>query len=304
MAQLNPVMRRRSSVWKRYGFGYFLLSPVILYVVVFQFYPLFDTVRLSLYDYSLLSGRGISFNGLENYKQLLLADAQFWPIFVNSLLWVLGSTILQFAVAVPVALVLNQKLKGRGLWRGLVMVPWVAPVVIIGIVWKWIYDGQYGLLNYYLKELQLIGENIVWLGDEFWVWPALLLTSTWKGFPYITLMILSGLQGISSDMKEAAQIDGATAWQRFIHVTLPLLKPIMYVTGLVSIIASWTKFEMIWALTGGGPGYATSILPTYLYTNSFVYFDLGKGAAIGTLSMVLILIIAFLYSRLLGRNID
>jgi multiple sugar transport system permease protein len=115
-------------------------------------------------------------------------------------------------------------------------------------------------------------------------------------------MMLSGLQGISGEMKEAAHIDGATAWQRFRFVTLPLLKPIMYVTGMVSIIGSWTKFEMIWALTNGGPGYATSILPTYLYTHAFVYLDLGKGAAVGTLSMLFVLAIIAAYAGLFGKD--
>ncbi|SMF84918.1 carbohydrate ABC transporter membrane protein 1, CUT1 family [Paenibacillus uliginis N3/975] len=294
--------RRASAFFREFGFGYFLLAPVVLYIVVFQFYPLTETIRLSLYDYSLISGRGMSFNGFGNYKELLVNDEAFWRIFWNSIIWVLGSTALQFAIAIPAAIILFSKIRFRGLWRGLMMVPWVSPVVIIGIVWKWIYDGHYGLFNHYLKMVHLISENIVWLGDEQLVWPALLLTSAWKGFPYITLMMLSGLTGISREMIEAAHMDGASAWQRFTRITLPMLKPIMYVTGLVSIVSSWTKFEMIWALTNGGPGYATSILPTYLYTNSFVYFDLGKGSAIATLSMAMVLILVGIYSRLFGRN--
>jgi multiple sugar transport system permease protein len=298
----------RRSRWKAfihsYGFGYLLLMPVVVYLVTFQFYPLFETVRLSFYDYSLISGKSMTFTGLGNYKELLTNDKAFWRIFINSFVWVFGSTVLQFLIAIPAALILFSKIRGRALWRGLMMVPWVSPVIIIGIVWKWIYDGHYGLFNYYLKSLHLIQDDVIWLGHDTLVWPALLLTSAWKGFPYIALMLISGLTGISKEMLEAAHVDGATAWQRFTRITLPLLRPIMYVTGLVSIVSSWTKFEMIWALTGGGPGYATSILPTYLYTNSFVYFDLGRGSAIATLSMLLVVIIVILYSRLLGRNLD
>ncbi|QTH42219.1 sugar ABC transporter permease [Cohnella sp. LGH] len=301
---LGKRRRRASAFFREFGFGYFLLAPVVLYIVIFQFYPLVETVRLSLYDYSLISGRGMTFNGFDNYKELLMNDNAFWRIFKNSLVWVLGSTVLQFAIAIPAALILFGKIRMRGLWRGLMMVPWVSPVVIIGIVWKWIYDGHYGLFNHYLKLAGFISENIVWLGDEVLVWPALLLTSAWKGFPYITLMMLSGLTGISKEMIEAAHMDGASAWQRFTRITLPMLKPIMYVTGLVSIVSSWTKFEMIWALTNGGPGYATSILPTYLYTNSFVYFDLGKGSAIAALSMAMVLVLVGLYARLFGRNLE
>lgn len=295
---------RWKSFVRAYGFGYVLLAPVVLYLIAFQFYPLFETIRLSFYDYSLISGKPMTFAGFGNYKELLTNDKAFWRIFINSLVWVIGSTALQFLIAIPAALILFSKIRGRGLWRGLMMVPWVSPVVIIGIVWKWIYDGHYGLFNYYLKSLHLIQDDVIWLGHDTLVWPALLLTSAWKGFPYIALMLISGLTGISKEMLEAAHVDGATAWQRFTRITLPLLKPIMYVTGLVSLVSSWTKFEMIWALTGGGPGYATSILPTYLYTNSFVYFDLGKGSAIASLSMLLVIIIVMLYSRLFGRNMD
>jgi multiple sugar transport system permease protein len=300
----HPSVRRKSisRFWKEHGFGYVLLLPVVLYIVVFQFYSLLETFRLSFFNYSLMNKKDISFAGLNNYAQLIFHDANFWPIFGNTLIWVLGSTLLQFLVAVPAALILNQKLRSRGFWRGLMMIPWVSPVIIIGIIWKWIYDGQFGLANDYLRTLHFLQDNIVWLGDRFWVWPALLLTSTWKGFPYVALMILSGLQGISGEMKEAAMMDGATAWQRFWTVVLPLLRPIMYVTGLTSIIASWTKFEMIWALTNGGPGYTTSILPTYLYTHAFVYFDFGKGSAIAVLSMILILLIVAVYAKLLGRE--
>lgn len=279
-----------------------LLSPVVLYIVVFQFYPLFETVRLSFYDYSLISGRSTSFVGLQNYADLMLRDDNFWPIFVNSVVWVLGATLLQFLIAVPAALILNARIPLRGLWRGLMMVPWVSPVVIIGIVWKWIYDGQFGLANYYLKMLGLIRDNVIWLGDEHLVWPALLLTSAWKGFPYVALMALAGLQGIPRDLLEAATVDGTTGWQRFRYVVLPLLRPILFVTGLVSIVSTWTKFEMIWVLTGGGPGYATSILPTYLYTQAFRFFKLGLGSAIGTLSMLFVVVVVVAYARMFNRE--
>ncbi|QMV42455.1 carbohydrate ABC transporter permease [Cohnella cholangitidis] len=290
--------------FKAHAFGYMLLAPAVLYLIAFQFYPLFETVRLSMFDYSLISNRAMSFIGLDNYVYLLTEDDKFWKIMWNSLVWVIGSTVFQFAVAIPAALILNSKLRSRGLWRGLMMVPWVSPVVIIGIVWKWIYDGHNGLANHYLTTWHIIQDNIVWLGDEFWVWPALLLTSVWKGFPYIALMLLSGLTGISKEMMEAAEVDGATSWQRLTRIVLPLLKPIMYVTGMVSIVSSWTKFEMIWALTNGGPGFETSILPTYVYTNAFVYYDLGRGSAIAALSMVFVLVLVGIYAKLFGKEND
>ncbi|WP_165452629.1 carbohydrate ABC transporter permease [Paenibacillus thalictri] len=289
--------------YKEHSFGYFLLAPAVIYLLAFQFYPLFETVRLSFFNYSLVR-KTYSFAGFGNYVYLMTEDKNFWLIVKNSLLWVFGSTLLQIAIAIPAALILNNAIRMRGLWRGLVMVPWVSPVVIIGIIWKWLLDGHFGLVNYYLQQLGIIKEGIVWLGDEFWVWPSLLLSSAWKGFPYVTLMFLAGLTGISKEMLEAASIDGANAWQRFGKIVLPLLKPIIFVTGMTQIISTWTKFEMIWALTNGGPGFTTSILPTYLYTNAFVFFDLGRGSAIATLSMVLVLILVVLYTRLFRGGQD
>lgn len=290
------------NYFRKYGFGYLLLSPVVIYLVLFQFYPLFQTIYTSFYDYSLVYSKEMKFIGFGNYKKLFTDDINFWLILKNSFIWVAGSTLLQFLIAIPAALILNNRLPARGLWRGLMMVPWVSPVIIVGLIWKWIYDGHNGLANYYLTKLHVISENIIWLGDDFWVWPALLLTSAWKGFPYIALMLLAGLTGISKDMIEASHIDGATSWQRFTKIILPLLKPIMYVTGMVAIIGTWTKFEMIWALTNGGPGFATSILPTYVYTNAFVYFDFGLGSTVATVSIVVVLLFAGIYALLFGKD--
>jgi multiple sugar transport system permease protein len=299
----RPIDRKSSTqrFLKSYGFAYALLAPAVIYLLAFQFYPLFETVRLSFYDYSLVR-KTYDFAGLANYTYLMTNDKNFWLIMRNSMIWVFGSTLLQILIAIPAALILNNSIRLRGLWRGLVMVPWVSPVVIIGIIWKWLLDGHFGLVNYYLESLGLIKEGVIWLADDFWVWPSLLLSSAWKGFPYVTLMFLAGLTGISKEMLEAASIDGANAFQRFSKIVLPLLKPIIFVTGMTQIISTWTKFEMIWALTNGGPGFTTSILPTYVYTNAFVYFDLGRGSAIATLSMLIVLVIVWAYSKLFNRG--
>lgn len=296
----NEIQAGKRSVLAeiaRNRFAYLLIAPTVLYLLLFQMYPLVESIRISFTDLSLIKPGSGSYIGLENYKNLLFDDPQFWQIFRNSFLWVFGSTVLQFALAIPAAMVLNEKLPMRGFWRGLVMIPWVTPVVVMGIIWKWIYDGDYGLFNYYLHALHITDSNIVWLGNEFWVWPALLFTSMWKGFPYTTLMCLAGLQGISQDIYEAAFVDGADAVKRFWYITMPLLMPVVFVTGLVCIISTWTKFEVIWALTGGGPGYATSILPTYVYTQSFKFFELGMGSAVAVISAVFVFIIVSIYLK-------
>lgn len=278
--------------FKSHGFAYLLILPTVLYLLIFQLYPLLESFRISFTDLSFLKPKSGKFIGLDNYINLLTQDPNFWPIFLNSLVWVIGSTVLQFILALPAALVLNAKLPFRPVWRGLLMVPWVTPMVVMGLIWKWIYDGDYGLLNYYLHT------KTIWLGSQQTVWPSLLFASMWKGFPYVTLMLLAGLQGVPEEMYEASYIDGCNAAKRLYYITLPLLMPVMFVTGLICIIVSWTKFEMIWVLTAGGPGYATSILPTYIYTNSFQFFKLGIGSAVATLSTLFVLVIMLVYLRL------
>ncbi len=288
---LRPAMNYR-GLW----FAYLLILPSVLYLLIFQLYPLLESVRLSFTDLSFLRPHSGKYIGLKNYIQLLTQDPVFWKIFVNSLIWVLGSTIMQFAIAIPAALILNAKLPYRPLWRGLLMVPWVTPIVVMGLIWKWIYDGDYGLLNYYLHT------KVIWLGNSTTVWPSLLFSSMWKGFPYVTLMLLAGLQGIPVELYEAAYVDGCSGVKRFFNITLPLLMPVIFVTGLICIVTTWTKFEMIWVLTAGGPNYSTSVLPTYIYTNSFQFFNLGIGSAVATISTLFVLVIIMIYLRLFNAN--
>jgi len=282
------------NIRKNY-FLYLMIAPTILYLLVFQIYPIFDSVRTSFTDLSFLKPGSGKFVGFRNYVNFF-NDSNFLPLLLNSTIWVLGSTILQYVVAIPAALLLNQKFKGRGVLRGLMMVPWVTPVIIMGMIWKWIYDGDYGLLNY------VLGTDIVWLANQSTVWPALLLTSMWKGLPYATLMFLAGLQGIPIDLYEAAYVDGCGAFNRFKYITMPMLKPIVLVTALTSIVQSWTKFEVIWVLTAGGPGYTTSILPTYIYTKSFVMFDMGGGSAVSVIAMLIMMVFVMIYLKVYNKN--
>jgi multiple sugar transport system permease protein len=285
------TLSSRKDYW-----AYAFILPTLLYLLIFQVYPLFESVRLSFTNLSLIKPGSGKYIGFANYRRLLFDDSNFWKIVANSALWVFGSTILQYIVALPTAMLLDQKLFGRSFWRGILMVPWVTPTVIMGLIWKWIYDGDYGLLNYYLST------STVWLGNTSTVWPSLLFTSMWKGFPYATVMILAGLQSIPKDLYEAAYVDGCGGFMRFRKITLPLLAPVLLISCLVSVIISWTKFELIWVLTGGGPGYATSVLPTYVYTKSFVFFDMGLGSAVATISMLFMLVFVIIYLRFLKRT--
>ena len=283
----------KSQMARKYGFVYFMLLPTVLYLLVFQVYPLIESLRLSFTDLSLLVPGSGKYVGLQNYVKLLTEDANFQPILFNTLKWVLCTTPLQILMGLAAALILNQKLRFCGLWRGLAMAPWVTPMVITGLMWKWIFDGSYGLLNYYL------GTSYVWLGDDATLWPALFLVSVWKGFPYVTVMLLAGLQGIPGDLYEAASIDGCGTLKKWRYVTLPSLMPVVRVTTLLIFIQQWTRFELVWSLTQGGPGYRTSMLQTYVYTKSFRFYQLGEGSAVAVISALLVMLIMVVYLRLM-----
>ncbi len=282
--------------------AYLFLLPTLAYLIGFQTYPLVENIRLSFTNLSLIGRESVEYVGWENYRHFLAVDKQFWSILWNTVVWVFGSVLFQFVLGIPTALVLNMRIRARGLWRGLILIPWVMPVVVVSIVWKWIFDGQWGILNFFLREFHLISRNVIWLGNPQTVWPSLLLTSAWKGFPYITLMVLAGLQGIEKEVYEAAKVDGATGFRLFWHITLPLLQPTIFVSGLVAIVTTWTKFELIWVLTEGGPGNTTSTLATYIYTNSFVFYDMGKGAALAVMSTLVVLIVSLFYVKMLRRS--
>jgi len=294
---ISPGSIRLANI-KKNKLVYLFILPTLLYLLIFQFYPLLESIRLSFTDLSFLRPGSGKFVGLANFKDLLFNDPNFWRIVKNSFGWVLGSTIFQYFIAIPAAMVLNGRLVARPLWRGLLMIPWVTPTVIMGVIFKAIFDGDYGLVNYYLNT------NIVWLGNASTVWPTLLLTSVWKGFPYATLMMLAGLQGIPKDIYEAAFVDGCSKLKQFFKITIPLLMPVLLTSSLVSIVISWTKFELIWVLTAGGPGTTTSILPTYVYTKAFINFDMGSGSAVATISMLFMMIFILFYLKLFNRNND
>lgn len=276
---------------KQNYFFYLMILPTLLYLLIFQIYPIIETIRISFTDWLLTNQNSGGYVGFANYVRLFTQDSNFWTLFRNSVFWVLGSTVLQYFFAIPISVLLNQKMRARGLWRGLMMVPWVTPMVIAGLIWRWMFEGSYGLFN------QVLGTDIVWLADSNTVWICLLIVSTWKGIPYATLMFLAGLQGISGDLYEAAYVDGAGPFRRFWHITLPLLSPVIMVTALTSMVATWTKFETIWTMTSGGPGYTTSILPVYIYMKAFRSFEMGVGSAVAVVAMLVMTIFIIIYLK-------
>lgn len=198
------------------------------------------------------------------------------------------------------ALVLNQDLAQRNLFRGLLLMPWIVPTVVAALLWKWIFNQQYGIFNYVLHSLGLISSFKAWIGDPSLALFSVTLANIWKGFPFHMIVLLAALQTIPPEIVEAAIIDGATALQRFRYVVLPYLRYIIMIDLLISIIWTFQSFTTIWTMTEGGPVTATTTLAISIYRTAFQAFDIGMGAAIGTIWLVAMLIFSVAFVRLFG----
>lgn len=240
---------------------------------------------------SLTSSRYLgwsAYNKLFNNKMLPL-------VFKNSIIWTVLVVFFQLLLGLGSALVLNKPFWGRSLVRGIMILPWVMPGVVAGMVWRLIYDPQLGLLNHYLKSLGIIDQYLTWLSVPGSAIYAVIFSAIWKGFPFSMLMYLAGLQGVPSELYEAANIDGAGKWKQFRYVTLPSMQPIITTTFLLTFIWTFNYFELIYVMTGGGPAESTHIFPTYVYDLAFKRFRFGDASRFAMFDFLFLLIFSLFY---------
>ena len=281
-------------------FSLLLLLPTFAILTFTVLYPLIRGIYLSFTSYSLVNlTAGIQWIGLENFKTLLSSPA-YRDVWMTTLIFVAGSVAGQFLLGFITAIVLNQTIISRNLFRGMLLTPWVVPTVVSALLWKWIFNQQYGMFNYILNSLGIIPNFIAWIGDPQTALFSVILANIWKGFPFHMIVLLAALQTIPTDIVEAAVIDGASAIQRFRYVTLPFLRYIIMIDLLISIIWTFQSFTTIWTMTEGGPITATTTLAISIYRTAFQAFDMGMGAAIGTIWLVVMLIFSVVFVRIIG----
>jgi multiple sugar transport system permease protein len=271
-----------------------LLIPAALPILVLSVAPLMRGIYLGFTDSHAGFGVKTAFIGLDNFRTLIHDD-----LFVNSfkigLIWAAAVTFIQFCLALGLALLLSQPLKLRWLARSLALVPWAMPPVVVGIMWKLVFQPQAGVLNELLYRAHLPGSNIDWLSDFTWALPAVILCGVWAGMPQTTVALLAGVQGISDDLHEAAAVDGATALQRFWTITLPQLRPVIIAITTLDLIWNFNSFGLVWVLTQGGPGHATELPMLFAYNESFKYGEFGYASALGDAMVVVITAILIFY---------
>ena len=275
--------------------GMALVAPLVIWLLLTIAYPIFSLIRLSFLDVGII-GTGGDFVGLANYQKVL-SSRTFGPSMGRSLVWVLGNGVLQTLLAFIAALVLNLPFRGRVFARTWVILPWIVPTVVAVIVWRWMLGTSGGIVNTILLRLGLIQEQIGFFSTGASAMSSLVALNSWRFFPLLTIIILAGMQGIAQDLYDAAAVDGASAWRRFVHITIPGLKPVLFVMGLVGTLWSVNIFDVIYLVTGGGPSRATMTLPVLIYDMAFLQYRLGRAAAAAVLMALVVTLftIAFIY---------
>jgi len=285
------------SAWRRLAgnrdwLGFWFMLPAAAVLLLFLAYPLGLGVWLSFTDAKI--GRGGEFVGLENYDWLS-DDRTFWLSVFNTLLYTVVASIIKFAIGLYLALLLNERLPFKAMIRAIVLIPFIVPTVLSAIAFWWIYDAQFSIISWSLRNLGLIKQNIDFLGDPNNARASVIFANIWRGVPFVAITLLAGLQTVSPSLYEAATLDGASAWQRFRHITYPLLTPIIAVVMTFSVLFTFTDFQLIWAMTRGGPVNATHLMATLSYQRAILGGQLGEGAAIST-AMIPFLLAAILIS--------
>jgi len=282
-------------------FGYALLTPTLALLSIVILYPLANGVRISFLRYKLTDPGGQRWVGLGNYRKLLHDDA-FWSVFRTTVIWTVSNVVAQIVLGLLLALLLNEKLKARGLFRSAALIPYIVPSVCAALIWRWMYDGSSGIINAMLLRLGLIDQYRPWLGEVGTALPAVIIESIWKGTPFVMILVLAGLQTIGPECYEAAALDGANTTRRFTDITLPLLQPTLAVATILTTVYTVNNFNAIWLMTRGGPLNSTDILFTTAYKTAFERYDFGLAAAISVVIFGILAVFGAIYLFLVERQ--
>lgn len=279
---------------------YAFLLPNVLLLVAFVLYPIANVFWLSLHDWGILGTP--SWVGTRNYAELFGEDEIFLASIKNTVLYSLGTVPLGSLLSLALALLLNQRLRAVGFFRSLFYFPTMVSFVAVGMIWKYIFSSEYGILNHFMQLVGLEAQG--WLVDSRMAMASLVIATIWRHLGYNMVIFLAGLQGIPETFYEAARIDGADRWAQFRQITLPLLAPTTLFVLVISVINSFRAFELIYTLTGGGPGYDTSVLVMYLYQQGFKLFSMGKASAIAAVLFIMLAALTGLQFKYFGRKVE
>ncbi len=278
-----------------------MVAPALLLLLLVYAYPILRSFWLSLFAKNLGTQLVPVFSGLNNYERMM-ADGRFWQSLWNTTIFTSASVALELVFGMAIALILHQTFMGRSLVRTVALLPWALPTALIGLAWAWIFNDQFGVWNDILMHLDIIESGFNWLGNPITAMLAVIAGDVWKTTPFISILLLAGLQSISRELYEAHAIDGATSWQSFTTITLPLLMPQILLVLLFRFAGAFGVFDLIQVMTGGGPGGATEVVSLYIYSTVMRYLDFGYGAALVVVTFLLLVTIVLIGTFLLSKS--
>ncbi len=274
--------------------GWLLITPALFILALVFIYPILRSMWMGFFQQNLGTELEPVFVGLSNYNRIF-GDGRFWQSLTNTTVFSAISIFFELVLGMIFALILNQAFFGRGLVRTFALIPWALPTAVMGLGWAWIFNDQYGVINDLLMRLNVIQDTITWLGQPTTAMFSLIIADIWKTTPFIALILLAGLQSISSDLYEAHQMDGANSWQSFWKITLPLLTPQILIALLFRFAQSFGVFDLVQVMTEGGPAGATETIAIYIYATVRRYLDFGYGSSLVTITfLILILAVAII----------
>jgi multiple sugar transport system permease protein len=280
---------------------YIMISPSLLLMAALILLPLLRGIYMSFTEVNIMGHGEMRFIGLANYAELI-NDPIFRVTLLNTVVWTLSVVFFQYFIGLFIALLLNEPIPLRGLFRGLVLVPWVVPTVVAALVWRWIYVPDFGILNHILRSLGVIDQPLTWLSDANLAMPAVIAVGVWKWVPFMAIVLLSGLQSIPQELYDSAEVDGASTLQRFWHITMPHLYYLSGIVTMLSVIWTFNHFDIVYVMTRGGPANATHLLSTYAYLSAFTFIDFGYASVLSVFMLVVLLLFAMIYYQLLKRG--
>lgn len=280
---------------------YLFMLPVCLLLLVMFGYPLINSIFMAFENYKLIEPGNVYFNGLENFKKLF-NDRDIGLIIRNSIVYVVASVLGQFLLGMTLALALRKKFRGRGVYQAIVFLPWAFSAFVVGLMFRWSFNGEYGVINDLLSKLGYVGEKLAWLGTPGLSLLVVIFAMIWLGVPFFAIMILAALQSIPEEVYEAADVDGCKAIRRFFAITLPYIKPTVIMTLLLRTIWIFNSFDLIVVITGGGPANHSQTLLSYMYTRAFSSYDFGLASALGVVVMVVLAVYSVGFLRVTKYN--
>ena len=299
------MLNKNKLSQRRIMFIFFMVLPAVILPMIFTYYPLVAGSKMAFYNYNLFNINNIKFVGLDNFKNLFAMSSanDFYTIIWNTVKWVVVSLFFQFTLGFGLALLLKKKFNGAGVYQGLIFFPWAVSGFLIGIMWRWMFNGTSGVINDMLMRAGIIESQIGWLASQDTALLSCIIANVWYGLPFFTIMITAALRGVPAELYEAASVDGASPLQQFWNVTIPSIQSVLTLTLLLRVIWIFNFPDLIYSMTNGGPAGSSHIITSYMMETVYA-LDYGKASAIGLFCIGFLTIFALIYLVMSKRNED